>query len=157
MPSDDEPPVLLEDLAVDGDPAALAQIADHVAVDGALVDAARLGIALADREVDRAADLLVEQDVARSAVDPVVGADPQLAQPPRAVVGVEQLVQEGLAALGACIGDPATLEAQPNSADLAPADHRREVKADLALDRILDRAGEELAVGHVVAPVGGDE
>src|SRR5215218_7001422 len=35
--SDDEAPVLLEDLAVDHDPAALAQVADHVAVHGALV------------------------------------------------------------------------------------------------------------------------
>src|SRR4051794_8215705 len=60
--SDREGPVLLDYLAVDLDLAAAAQVADEVRVHGALVDAARLGIAGADRHVDRAADLLVEED-----------------------------------------------------------------------------------------------
>ena len=64
--SDGEHAVLLQQFAVDLDPSSPAQVADHVRVDGALVDAARLRVAGADREVDRAADLLVEQDRARS-------------------------------------------------------------------------------------------
>ena len=91
--SDDEAPVLLERLAVDLDPAAPAQVADQVGVDGALVLAAGLRVARADRHVDGAADLLVEQDVAGAAVDPVVGADPELAEPAGALVGVEQLIR----------------------------------------------------------------
>src|SRR5690606_830125 len=55
--SDHEPSVDLEVLAVDDEPAAEAQVADQVGVDGRLVDAARLRIALADRHVDGAADL----------------------------------------------------------------------------------------------------
>ena len=81
----------------------------------------------------------------------VVGADAELAEAAGALVGVEQLDQELLAALGARVDDLAGLEAQPHAGDLAPADHGRQVEGDLALDRVLDRAGEELAVGHVVA------
>ncbi len=72
--------VLLQQLAVDLDPAAAAQVADHVGVDGALVVPAALRVARANRQVHGAADLLVEQDVAGAAVDPVVGADPELAE-----------------------------------------------------------------------------
>ena len=49
--------------------------------------------------MDRAADLLVEQDLAGAAVDRVVGADPELAEATGAGVGVKQLDQELLAAL----------------------------------------------------------
>ena len=64
------------------------------------------------REVDRAADLLVEQDLLREAVDAVVGADPELAEPARALVGVEHLDQELLVALGGRVDD----SARPRSA-----------------------------------------
>src|SRR3712207_1187412 len=67
-PSDDEPPVPQERLAVDVDLAAVAQVADQIPVDRRLVDAARLRVAGADRHVDRAADLLVEQDVLSEAL-----------------------------------------------------------------------------------------
>ena len=82
-PLDRELAVLLQDLAVDLDPAALAQVADEVGVHGAVVDTTGLGVAGPDGEVDGSADLLVEQDVPRAAVDPVVGADAELAQAPR--------------------------------------------------------------------------
>ena len=62
--SDHEAAILLQGLAVDLDPAAATEVADHVPVDRGLVDAASLGIAAPDREVDGAADLLVEQDLA---------------------------------------------------------------------------------------------
>ena len=42
--------------------------------------------------MDGAADLLVEQDLAGAAVDPVVGADPELAETPRPLVGVEEFL-----------------------------------------------------------------
>ncbi len=87
----------------------------------------------------------------------VVGADAELAEAAGALVGVEQLDQELLAALGAGVDDLAGLEAQAHAGDLAAADHGRQVEGDLALDRVLDRAGEELAVGHVVLADAGDE
>ena len=93
--------VYARELAVDLDPAALAEVADHVPVDRRLVDASGVRVAAADREVDGAADLLVEQDLTGSLRDAVVGADPELAQAAGAGIGVEHLDQEILAALGA--------------------------------------------------------
>ena len=81
---DGELAVDLQRLAVDRDPAAAAQVADHVPVHGRVVLAPGLRIRHADREVDRAADLLVEQDLLREAVDPVVRADAELAEAARA-------------------------------------------------------------------------
>jgi len=63
--SDQEAPVLLKRLAVDLDPAATPKIADKVRVNGALVLPAALRIARSNRHVHGAADLLVEQDIAR--------------------------------------------------------------------------------------------
>ena len=58
-----------------------------------MVPAADLRKAVAEREMDRAGELLVEEDVARRPRDAVVAADPELAGPPRAVVGGERRVQ----------------------------------------------------------------
>ena len=80
----------------------------------------------------------------------VVRPDPELAEAARALVGVERLDQELLAALRGGVDHPPVLEAQPHAGHLAPAVDRRERERDLAPDRVLDRPGEELAVGHVV-------
>src|SRR4051794_9419578 len=133
--SGDEAPVFLEWLAVDRDPAAPAQIAHQIGVDGALVLAAALRVAGADRHVDRAADLLVEEHVAGSAVDAEVGADAELAEPARTLVGVEQADQVVLAALGARVDHLARVEPQPGAHHLAPAHHGGKTEGDLALDR----------------------
>ena len=122
-----------------------------------LVDAAGLGVGLADGEVDGAADLLVEEDLAGAVGDAEVGADAELAEAAGALVGVEHLDQEVLAALGGRVDDLAALEAEADAGDLAAGVGRRQVEGDLALGRVLDRAGEELAVGHVVLAVGGLE
>src|SRR4051812_18780053 len=52
--SNEEPAVALELLSVDGDRAALAEVADHVPVDGRVVGAAGLRVARADREMEGA-------------------------------------------------------------------------------------------------------
>src|SRR5436190_1691697 len=81
--------------------AALAKVADHVPVNGRVVHAAGLGVARAQRQVERAADLLVEQDLLGAGLDPVVRADPELSEAAGAVVGVERLEQQLLAGVGA--------------------------------------------------------
>ena len=149
-------PGLPDELAVRVDLALRAQVADHVPVEPGRVLAAGLGEARAEREVHRAADLLVEEDVAREAVDLVVQAERDLAEDARAVVHVEQRAQVVLAARGLGVDDAAALEAQPHVLDLAAVEDRREREADLALGLRLDRAREHLAVGHVVPPVRGD-
>src|SRR5215211_4736078 len=107
--------------------------------------------------MDRSADLLVEQDLAGPGGDPVVGADAELAEPAGALVGVEHLDQELLALLGAGVDDLAALEPEADARDLTARIARRQVEGDLALGGVLDRTGEELAVGHVVLAVGGNE
>src|SRR5436190_1154606 len=81
--------VLLERLAVYLYAAALAQVAHQIGVDGALVLATALRVARPHRHVHGAADLLVEEHVAGAAVDAEIGTDPELAQPARALVGVQ--------------------------------------------------------------------
>src|SRR5690606_33345921 len=130
------------------DAAALAQVADEIGVNGALVAPAALRVGGPDRQVHGAADLLVQQHVASAPVDAVVRADPELAEPAGALVGVEEPDEILLAALRRSVDDLPGLEAKAHARDLPAAHHRGQVEAHLALDRILDRAGEELAVGH---------
>src|SRR5438046_6218859 len=77
---------LLHELVVGVQPAAAPQVLDDVPVNGAHVLAAVDRVGAADREVDGAADLLVEAHVARVALDRRVAADPELAQTARALV-----------------------------------------------------------------------
>src|SRR2546423_8424183 len=87
--SDQERAVALDLRPVHVDGATTAQVADEVPVHSRLVDAAGLRVAGADRHVHRATDLLVKQDLLRTGRDPVIGADAELAEPARSVVGVE--------------------------------------------------------------------
>ena len=116
------------------------QVLDDVPVDRRLVRAAHVGEAEAEREVHRAVDLLVEVHVAHVARDAGVGTDPELADAPRALVGVERLEQERLLGVGGGVDDPSALEAQPDPAQLAPAPELRELgERDRALGGVLDR------------------
>src|SRR5581483_351741 len=108
---------LPDELAVGVDLAVLAEIADQVPVERRPVLASRLGEPGAERDVDRAADLLVEEDVARKAVDLVVEPERALAEVARLAVHVEQRVQV-VAAPRRLGGDhAAALEAQPDVVD----------------------------------------
>src|SRR5215218_6204081 len=91
----------LHDFAVQLDAAAVAAHVLHdVPVDLTLVRAADLREAVAEREMDRAVDLLVEEGVLHVPRDAGVAADSELSEPARALVAVEQLVQELLVQLG---------------------------------------------------------
>ena len=96
----DEPPVPLDGAAVEQQLAAAAQVADQVPVQRRDVGAAGLRVARAEREVDRAADLLVEQGAPGEPRQRVVGADADLAQPARAGVDGERRVEHVLAVVG---------------------------------------------------------
>src|SRR3954451_1616548 len=151
-----EAAVLEQRRAVRAEAAAVAQVADHVPVDGRLVRAARLGIGAADREMDRAADLLVEEDRADGTVDPEVRADADLAEPRGARIRGERLAQVGLAAVGARADHTALAELELDPLDGHAARARGDREADPALRGVLDRTREDLARGHVAAAVGVD-
>ena len=57
-------------------------------------------------------NLLVEERVPVRAVDPLVAADPELAQAARTLVAVERREQEVLVGLGRRLEDQAVLEAK---------------------------------------------
>src|SRR3954453_21203353 len=137
---------LPDELAVGVDLALLAQVADQVPVQARAVPAARLREPGAERDVDRAADLLVEEDVAREAVDLVVEPERALAEEARLGVHVEQRAQIITAARGLRGHDLAALEAQPDVVDGVPVEDRGKAEADLAFGAVLDRAREDLAV-----------
>src|SRR5438067_1250981 len=79
-----------DELAVGVDLPFPAEVADQVEVQGRAVEATEVLEPHSEREVHRAADLLVEEDVAREAVDLVVEAERNLADAARAVVELEQ-------------------------------------------------------------------
>src|SRR2546430_16292215 len=85
---------LLHDLSIQFEPPALAQVLDDVPVHLADVLAADLGEAVAQRQVDGAVDLLVEERVLHVPRDARVAADSELAEPPGALVAVADLAQE---------------------------------------------------------------
>ena len=149
--------VALHDFTVDAQLAAGAQVLDHVPVHGALVLAAGVRVARAHREVHRAGDLLVEEDVPGEAGDPRVAAQAELAQSAGALVRREHLLQKLLALLGARLDDLARAEDEPCADDVvAEVDGRELGVRDHALGAVLERAVEDLSVRHV-AEAGGDD
>src|SRR5437899_381590 len=110
----DEPAAaLLDELAVELQLSALAQVLDDVPVELADVLAAYLRQAVPEREVDGAVDLLVEERVLHVLGDPRIAADPELAEPPGSLVEVEHLEQERLVRIGRGVHDLALPASQP--------------------------------------------
>src|SRR6185312_6913079 len=129
---------------------------DHVPVEPRGVRAARLGERRAKREMHRAADLLVAEDVAGEAVDLVVETERDLAEDAGAFVHGEEGTEVVVAAGCLRLDDATILEAQAYVLHLATVVDRRERVADGSLSLRLRGAREHLSVGHVVAPVGRD-
>ena len=86
--SDQESAVAVEGFPVDPDLRVVAHVAQHVPVDGRAVVTAGIGVAGAERQVNRAPDLLIEQDVARQMLQGGIGPDTELAQVARSGIGV---------------------------------------------------------------------
>ena len=111
-------------------------------------------VARAHGEVDRAVDLLVEERVSHVTGDPRVAADPELAEPPRAFVRIEDREQMVFAVGRARSDDDAATKLEPRAGDVAPLVDRRELgKGDDALGRVFHRPEEELTRGHVAQAV----
>ena len=109
------------------------------------------------REVDGAADLLVEQDRADRAVDAGVRADAELAEPAGAGVGVERRQQVGARRARRARRRPGRRgRSSSTPATSTPRGLDGIVKRMRALGRVLVRPGEDLARRHVAAAVGVD-
>src|SRR3954469_20000246 len=151
-----EPPVAIDELAVGVDLAAGAQVADQIPVERGAVEPSGLRIRRAEREVDGAADLLVEEDVTGEDPDRLVEAEGEPAAPARAVVDADHLAQEGLPAARSGVDNLSGLEAKTHVVDLACVEDRGVGERDLALDAGFERCREDLAVGQVLLPLGRD-
>ena len=68
----------------------------------------------------RSGHLLVEQDVAARAVDPGIGADPDLAQEPRSLVARQRGLEIGLAFLRPCADDLAVCKLELDARTVTP-------------------------------------
>src|SRR3954452_18912766 len=153
-PSDPrEAPVEHQHVAVGREPPAAAQVADEVPVQGARVLAARLRIRAPEREVDGAADLLVEEDRAGRAVDAEVRPDPELAEVARAAVGLERTLEVLVARLGPRRDDLPVAELELDAVDVDARGRRAHGEADPPARARLVRAGEDLAARHVALAV----
>src|SRR2546421_715069 len=136
-------------------PSSAIRVADQARGQPGRGSPAELGEARAGRAGKRPADLLVEEDVPREAVDLVVEAEGDLAEHPGRLIHVEHRLEVVPAPCRLGPHDPPALEPQPQVLDLVLLVDRREREADLALAPILDRAGENLSVGHVPLPAAG--
>ena len=112
--------VLLHDGPVELDPSSLSHVLDDVPVDRALVRAAEVREAAAEREVDGAVDLLVEEGVLHVTRDAGVAADAELAEAACPVVRVEHLEQVRLVRSGAGVHDAPLLEPEANPVSSRP-------------------------------------
>src|SRR5439155_18379076 len=108
------------ELTVHEDLPLFAEVADHVPVQAGGVLAARLPKAGTESQVHRSADLLVEEDVAREAIDLVVEAEGDLSENSRAVVHVEERAQVVVASRRLGRDHLAVLEAKPHVLHLTP-------------------------------------
>src|ERR671911_766127 len=134
--------VLLDQLPVRVEFSALTQVADEVGVHARVVLAAGLGVGVSYGEVDRPAELLVEQNVRARPADAVVGPDAELAEVAGTGVRVEQAHQVLLALLSTSLDDLPLLEAKPRTRDFAPRYRSRDAKVDRPVGRVLDGSGK---------------
>src|SRR3989304_9844594 len=107
---DHKAPLLVQQLVVHPDLAAVAQIANHVPMHCRLVPAPCLGVAGAEGQVEASVDLLVEKYLPCEPSYALVGANGELTHASRPIVGVDSPEQEILVLLSSGPGHPAMLE-----------------------------------------------
>ena len=138
-----EDAVLADDFSIEADLAAapvLALDVDHVPVDLRTVAIVRILIGLAGREVERAGDFLIEEDVAHRLEDQRMHAEGELTDVARTLVAIEDLVDlfGFVARFG--LDDFSFGKLQPDAVERDSLIDRRGVVGDHAFDGI--RTGE---------------
>src|SRR2546423_3485327 len=126
----DEPAGPPDQLAVGVDLALAPEVADQVEVERGAILPAELREPHPERDVHRAADLLVEEDVARESVDLVVEAECDLADPASAAVHRQERLEIAEAPCRLRAHDAAVLEAKAQIVDLASFENGREAEPD---------------------------
>src|SRR5918995_697385 len=125
-------------------------------MEGGLVLPSTFRVGPAESEVDRAADLLVEQDVADEAFDAKIDTDAELADPPRAIVDGQDLLEKLLAHICSGRDNCASPELKADAIDRSPGVDPWILERDNTLGAVFDRRGVDLAVGDVDVAVADD-
>src|SRR5678815_765881 len=144
--------VAVEHLAVGfnraaGTRATLTHFAHHVPVKAGLVGVAAFGIPGPHRRMERPADLLIEECVAREIADAVVGPDGNLSERFGARILLEHFHQERLVLPSGGLNHAAGAELQTHPLHFAALVHGWERVVHVAIDAL--RPGEHLTVWEV--------
>src|SRR5690242_7662755 len=130
-----------------------AQVAHHIPVQRGHVLTTCLWVAITKGHVDGTADLLIVEDVADAARDAEVVAEGELAQVARPVVQRELRIEELLPLRRRRLHHTPMLEGQADVLHQMAVRRAGDREADVALRRVLERAGEELPAGEVALAV----
>src|SRR5207244_13484059 len=133
--------------------AALAQVADHVPVQGRLVDSKGLRTAGTQGEVNGSTHLLVEERIFCTAVDVAIIAKGKLAKTTRPFVHAQHLVQVVLAVGGTSLDRDTVLKTQAHIFDGATGKRGRETVADITVGRVLNGTGKDFTAGEIVMTI----
>src|SRR6266404_2695537 len=127
----------------------------HVPVDLAPVSIVCFLISLSWRQVKRAGDFLIKQNVAHRLEDAGIKPEREFACVTRAGIGVENLVQ--FFRLIACRSDDlATIEFESDAVESGPLIDARRVKRHVTFHGIFHRAAENFTVGNVAVATADD-
>ena len=125
-----------------------------VPMDFAAIGVVRRLIGIARSQVHRAADLLVEQRIEHRLLHFVVEPQRPLADVPRSVVGIENLVEPFVLPVGAGRAfDPTILELEPDAIEDDALIERLRVVGDDAVDAVSDGSRKALAIRDIPQPV----
>src|SRR5690349_23207664 len=100
--------------------------------------------------------LLVEKNRSRRSIDALVGADAELSEKACAWIGVQDLLEVGIAARRARCHDFAVAEFKFDVRHVDASRAGWNLELDRATGRVLEWTGEDLATWHVASAVGVD-
>ena len=103
-----------------------------------------------------AADLLIEESILGEVLDIVVGADCQLADPLRAVIGFQHRLEVIEILVGGEIGYQTIFESQLDILDFATTIAGRVAVGDMSVGAVFNRSGENLTIREILLPVAVD-
>src|SRR5919197_4146079 len=146
-------PIFVKQVAIDGD-LRLGHVTQHIPVQARFIPAAALWETHPDGKVDRASELFIEEHVFAKALDPIIGADAPFTEDTSAGVRVQQRGEQLLVFRRLFFDNLAILKPKLDIGHFLTIIDGRVFESDPAIDRILERAGENFAIREIVAPIG---
>jgi hypothetical protein len=136
-----------KEFGVEPDSAPLAQVDHEIAVNRRAIESASFGIGSTEGDVEGASKLFIEHGMESELLKGVVAAERHFAEYTSARIGVEQMIESTLAALGLGGNDLPTFETESEIGDELRSVERREGNDKHALGFLFMGSGEDFAVG----------